>query len=317
MRTSDIDTALAALTDAKTSQAKIAACLAEIDRLRHRKPVEKLYTKPPAKVQTKQIRRVIIPDSHGNMIARHAAAAMLRDIKRIDPDEIIMLGDHLDCGGFLAQNQVLGFVAEAATTGFAEDVEACNQFLDQIILAAPGARIEYLEGNHCRRIERWCITQSLRHVADAEFLYSLIGPEAVLKLKERGINYYRQSVRYDGLPVEGVIQRGKCLFTHGWSTARAAATAHAQKAGMSIVYGHTHRSQSEIKRTVAGGVFCAWCPGCLSQLQSYYEHGDPNDHTHGYAIQLVEPSGNFLHLQIPIIDGESLLHGVNLSTERA
>jgi hypothetical protein len=29
----------------------------------------------------------------------------------IDPDEIIMLGDHLDCGGFLAQNQVLGFVA--------------------------------------------------------------------------------------------------------------------------------------------------------------------------------------------------------------
>ena len=55
--------------------------------------------------------RVIIPDSHGCYIDEGAAAAMLADLAVIRPASIIMLGDHLDCGGFLAQHHTIGFVA--------------------------------------------------------------------------------------------------------------------------------------------------------------------------------------------------------------
>lgn len=314
MRTdSDLDAALSTLTDAKTAQEKLRAAFAEIDRLRHRKPVEVIDVKATPSKRSDDWKRVIIPDSHGNKISRPAAAAMLRDIKTINPDEIVMLGDHLDCGGFLAQHHVMGYVAEVNQTSYADDVEAANQFLDEIIKAAPGAKIHYLEGNHEARVEKWCVTQSLRHQKDAEFLRNLVGVEAVLKLGVRGIQYYRMCDRYDDLPVPGIIRLGQCLFTHGFSTASAAATAHARVAGTSIVYGHTHRHQSDILRTVSGGVFGAWCPGALAQIQNYYEHNQPNNHSHGYGLQIVANSGRFLHLQIPILDGESLLSGLKLA----
>ena len=43
--------------------------------------------------------RVIVPDSHGCFVDQAAASAMLADIKLLKPSSIILLGDHLDCGG--------------------------------------------------------------------------------------------------------------------------------------------------------------------------------------------------------------------------
>jgi hypothetical protein len=54
---------------------------------------------------------------------------------------------------------------------------------------APKARIDYIEGNHERRVETWCVTQSLRNSKDAEFLRRAFAPEFLLNLKERGIPY--------------------------------------------------------------------------------------------------------------------------------
>ncbi len=71
------------------------------------------------------------PDSHGCFIDGAALNAFLGDLEAIKPAEVIMLGDHLDCGGFLAQHQTIGFVAESDYS-YAEDVAACNQFLDAI-----------------------------------------------------------------------------------------------------------------------------------------------------------------------------------------
>jgi len=305
----ELDAALIRHTKDKSLQRQVDRLLQEVERYRHRKPIEVIKPSPDCTRRKDDWKRVIIPDSHGNHIARRAAGAFLADLKFIQPDEIVMLGDHLDCGGFLAQHHVMGYVQETKESSYAQDVKAANDFLDEIIKAAPGAAIHYLEGNHERRIETWCVTAALRHAEDAEFLRNLVGVEAVLRLPQRGVCFYRTGERYNDLPVNGCIKLGNCLFTHGWSTAAAAATAHARRAGMSIVFGHTHRHQADIVRTVAGGVFGAWSPGCLSQLQSFYEHGSPNDHTHGYAMQIVAKSGKFLHINIPIIDGESLFAG--------
>lgn len=259
---------------------------------------------PIRKRTTSDVVRVVIPDTHGCLADKEAIAAMLSDIRALDPQEIILLGDHVDCGGFLAQHHVMGYVAETDYT-YEEDLAAAKTFLDALRAAAPRAKIEYIEGNHERRVETWCVTQVLRHKKDAEGLRRLLAPEFRLDLKGREIAYYRQGEFYDGLPVPGVIKRGKCYFFHGVSTAKNAVAATVDKIAGNCVFGHTHRAQSNIVRRISTGVVGSWNPGCLCQLQPLWQHTAPTDWSHGYAVQMVAQSGAFLHLNIPIIEGES------------
>ncbi len=284
---------------------QLSHATAQIERLEKTKKAKVVVAKAARRRASGDIVRVVIPDTHGAKASHDALAAMLADIATLDPQEIILLGDHVDCGGHLAQHLVMGYVAETAYS-YEDDVAAANTFLDALRKAAPSAKIEYLEGNHERRVETWCITQTLRHTKDAEGLRKLYAPEFRLFLNDRGIPYYRSGVFYDDLPVPGVIRRGKCYFFHGFSTARGATAATLEKIAGNCVFGHTHRAQSDVQRKVGVGVIGSWNPGCLCELQPLWQHTNPTDWTHGYAVQLATKEGDFLHLNIPIIGGKSL-----------
>jgi predicted phosphodiesterase len=256
--------------------------------------------------------RVVIPDTHGCYLDKVAAKAFLEDLKNINPDEIVMLGDHLDCGGFLAMHHTMCYVAETAYT-FADDVAAANEFLDRVQEAAPNATIHMLQGNHERRIEKWIVTEVVRNKEDAEFLHNLFSAEKVLHIEERGINYYVENEFHHGLRVRGAIKLGDCCFTHGISTAKHAASVTVSKFGHCIVYGHTHRIDSHTIRNVSSGVLSAWCPGCLCEIQPYYGYTNLSDWAHGYGIQFVQKDGKFLHINVPIIEGLSYLPEISLS----
>ena len=47
--------------------------------------------------------------------------------------------------------------------------------------------------------------------------------------------------------------------------------------------------------------------GYLGTIQPLWMHSDPSDWTHGYGLQLVRSDGDFLHINVPIIDGRSYL----------
>jgi len=254
--------------------------------------------------------RVIIPDSHGCYIDEAVAAAMLADIKMLNPDSIIMLGDHLDCGGFLAEHHTWGYVAEADYT-FEDDCNATNQLLDKIQSVAPKAKIEYLEGNHERRIEKYIVTTTLRSnkgsKKDLEYLSQFFSTDIVLNLKKRGILLYKQGEWYDDCQVPGTIKRDNCYFTHGQYTNKSAAASHLAKYNSNIWFGHTHRMDLATKRTVASGPIGAWNPGCICKLQPYWQHQNLTDWVNGYGIQLVQQGLGHLNLQIPIINEVSYL----------
>lgn len=277
---------------------------AQIERMENAKRAKIIAATPMRKRDSGDIVRVVIPDTHGAKVNRQAVAAMLSDIKALNPQEIILLGDHVDCGGHLAQHHVMGYVAETAYS-YEDDIAEANSFLDSLRSAAPSAKIEYIEGNHERRVETWCVTQTLRHQHDSEGLRKLYAPEYRLNLKERGIPYYRDSVCHDGLSLPGVIRRGKCYFFHGFSTSKNATASTVEKIAGNCVFGHTHRAQSFIVRKANVGVIGAWNPGCLTDLQPLWQHTNPTEWTHGYGIQLVH-GDDFLHLNIPIIEGKSL-----------
>jgi hypothetical protein len=260
----------------------------------------------PTKKSSDTFCRVIIPDSHGCYIDEAAAAAMIADIKVLKPRSIILLGDHLDCGGFLAQHHTIGYVAEASYT-FEDDCNATNQFLDVIQSAAKGAAVEYLEGNHERRIEKYIVTAVASKRPEAKLLRDNFSTKVVLHLEKRGINLYSQGVFYEGLRIPATIRRDGCYFTHGEFTSKNAAAQHLAKYNGNIWNGHTHRSDSATKRTVKDGVIGAWNPGCLCRLQPLWMHTNLTDWSHGYGIQVVRKGFGHLNLQIPIIDGVSYL----------
>lgn len=253
--------------------------------------------------------RIIAGDIHGSRMDRAAVGAFLADVKRLQPHEIILIGDIVDCGGFLAAHHTWGYVAQTIYT-YDQDIMAANHFLDQLREAAPSAVIVLLEGNHEQRVEKWCVTTAMRggNPADAEGLRRRNAPEYLLRLAERGIRYYRMANYYDGLPVPGFIKRGKCLFTHGsFVTAKHATNTIQAKIAGNVVFGNTHREQAERVRRVNVGIVGAWNPGCLCELQPLWLNTNPADWTHGYAVQFVARSENFLHLNVPLVSGKSLL----------
>jgi predicted phosphodiesterase len=250
--------------------------------------------------------RLFVPDTHGNHCDPLAVAAFLADLKLLNPREIFLMGDHLDCGGFLAEHHTLGFVADTDST-FEDDVSQCNQLLDSITTSCPKAAIKYLEGNHEERLERWCVTKSLRSKQDSEFLRRLVGPEAVLSLQKRNIPYIRKAKTYEGCRVQGTYKAGNCYVTHGTRHGKNAANQMLNRFGTNVVFGHVHKLMQAMDRNVKHGEVGAWCVGHLGRQQPLWRHGDPTDWTQGYGFQIVQPNGEFLMVLIPIIDGKSYL----------
>lgn len=264
-----------------------------------------LPTGPPrGGSRAKSFCRVTIPDTHGCRIDKAAIKAFLHDLEAIAPQEVVFLGDHLDCSGFLSKYSPL-YLSETAYT-FEDDAAACNQFLDAVQSRCPGARFHYLEGNHEHRIETFLINAVLRNRADAEYLNKFFSTRTVLELAKRKINYYEQGVVHGGMSIPGMIRLGKCHFTHGEYVTKNAAEKHLSEYVVNVVYGHTHRADSAIRRT-AYDTFGAYCPGALCLQQQYYAHKRNTHHTHGYGLQAVQADGSFLHLNIPIINGISYL----------
>ena len=143
-------------------------------------------------------------------------------------------------------------------------------------------------------------------------MLNLMGPAAVLNLKARGYDWYLPSEQYMGLHVPGAIKLGKCHFVHGVSHAKHAASVHLNRFGANVVFGHIHRVQSVTERSVDRGGYMAACPGTLAKLQPLYMHTRPTDWQHGYGLQFVAPSGRFMHLNIPIVEGSSLLEAMEV-----
>lgn len=252
----------------------------------------------------RELCRVVVPDSHGEQIDLAARDACLADIKALNPHEVILLGDHLDCAGTFSTHQ-RSYTNELAES-YEDDCNAANRFLDMIQSRAPRAEMHYLEGNHEAHVERWA-ARTFPSQKDAEVVLERVGPAAILGLKSRGIRYYRRSRMYMGIPLPGTLRLGRCFFVHGISHSRFATYQHLVRFGTNVVHGHTHRAQSAVERSVTSSGFGAWCPGTLAKLQPLYKHTEPTSWTHGYAVQLVQPSGVFLHINIPIVKGRSLL----------
>lgn len=254
---------------------------------------------------------VVMPDSHGSHIDGAAFAAFQADLVSLQKTgrltRLIGLGDHIDCGGFLAQHHTMGYVAQLDESAYADDLGAWENQLNIITDASGGARITLLEGNHEQRLEKWAVQQTLGNRKDAEMLMQAVSPQHRLRYEKRGIDYVRYGELRDGVPVRGAVRIGKCYFTHGTYCGPNAAQKHAAKFGAPVIYGHTHTPASFFGKTVHGGTHAAWNFGHLSKNAPRFMHNTPDNWQHGYGVLLVSKSGHFTVIHVPIINGVSFL----------
>jgi hypothetical protein len=248
--------------------------------------------------------RMSFGDMHGCLMDKPAVAALLQDIKTIGPDEIVLGGDMLECGGFLARHQPIGFVATSEYS-YQDDVEACNWFLDELAKVAPKAQIIYLEGNHEDRVERWIVDVVRAHGREADFLLRLNSPQTLLKIEERGIVYVRRMQVEGGLP-PGWVKRGKMYFVHELASGGSGAAKAASKTAGNVTFFHTHQESAATQVFPSVGIVKAFCPGCLCERQPLWRHSNPTNWSHGYGIDIIAASENFQHISVPIWEGESL-----------
>lgn len=250
--------------------------------------------------------RITAADGHGMRMDRKAVAAFLADVKRYDPDEVVLLGDWLDCEGWLAKHHVIGFVSNCDYT-FQEDIRATNDFLDRLQEAAPNAAVYYFFGNHEDRVERAIVDMVLGNAADAAFLQKLWGVAGVLRLEERGIKVVKRDVIYEEGHPRGWLKLGKMCFSHeAGGKGKNAARDVVAKAATNVTFGHTHREDTATIVFPGVGICKAFNPGCLCQIQPIYMHSDPDSWSQGYAIDFIAKSDLFQRVQVPIWRGESL-----------
>lgn len=248
------------------------------------------------------IKRLVIPDSHGQYINRKAARAAICISKYVIFDEIVFLGDQLDASG-LFNKFSRQYISDRYD--FRRDVDMANEFEDDVIAGSPNADIYHMEGNHEHHVERWIADKATSDTE--ELLDGALNPYALLRMKEKGITYIKRSDQRDGMSVRGVLVLDGCMFMHGAFQSVHATYRHAEVFGGNICHGHTHRAASVVRRRPSGETYGGYCPGTLAEFAPLYQQTTPESWSHGVGLQFVDSKKNLNHYNVAIHDGKYLL----------
>lgn len=199
---------------------------------------------------------VVIGDLHTPYEDKKAVKKVLQFIQYFQPDNIFINGDLIDCLDISRFDKPLERHQDLAT-----EIEETRYILLQLRSSAPKARIIYIFGNHCFRLQSY-ISRNARE------LYGLKGLtlEEQLGTKDLDIDVYNNHTK------ENYYQYGKLLIGHFDKVNKySGMTAKnlLEDKGMSVIQGHTHRLGSSYKRTYDGQKG-AWEGGCLCDLNPKY-----------------------------------------------
>jgi hypothetical protein len=270
-------------------------------------------------------RAVILPDTqHGyrwdatrrELDPLHDDAALavtVRLIKDVQPDAVILLGDHLDLAPWsmkFPREQSLAYTTQPA-------IEALHSWLATIRKAAPSAVIRYMGGNHEDRIQRVLVdrlseAEELRP-ADDPTGHSMLSIPRLLALDGLDIEY---------LPYGDEYWLWDTIRIHHGHTARKGGgrtvAALAEGAQHHEIVGHVHRLEL-CQRTLHGPegqrVITVMSPGCLCRLDGVVPAAAPrNDWQQGVGlVSLDVATGDVTMLPVPIYGGRLLWHGTVIS----
>lgn len=212
----------------------------------------------------KRYKVLVIPDVHFPFEHKKALDCVKQVAGEYGPDEIIQLGDLIDC------YKISRFIKDPARgANVQEELDMAHVFLNEIKSKYCSAKkATFIEGNHEARISKYV------HL-NASGLSCLrsIGIASLLDLKAIGWDYIQDHEFY------GI---NNVHFTHGEFANKFTSATHMERYGVSIIHGHTHKLQSHctkfMDRQIEG-----WEMGCLSSLNVSRDYVKCANWQHGFG----------------------------------
>jgi len=242
------------------------------------------------------------PDTHFPYQDEAALACFKKAVQDERPERVVILGDLMDAAIF-SQFQPSSF-SESKFLDFKDsEVDPANAHIDWLLKYTK--LVVYVEGNHEAHVER----AAVRLGPLGTGIYKMISPRELLSAGRSVRNFkwipynadFKQS-HYKVTP--------RLLALHGLSTAKHAPAKHLEKLkNYSVIYGHTHRRQSDTRRDpISDDVHQAASPGCLSTLSPKYMHNNTNEWAHGFGFAYCRNDGSsFTYYNVGIEHGKAVL----------
>ena len=234
---------------------------------------------------------LFIPDTHIPYNDRSAWKILIKSIKHFQPEILVTLGDFADCFSVSKHDK-----SPERKILLHKEIDAVRDHLEQLEWLEIKRKI-YVAGNHEYRLERY-ITQK------APELFGLVDIPTLLKLHENGWEY----VEY-----KNHICIGNLAVSHDYGS--AGQTAHrtaAQRLGVPVVIGHTHRAASITRKGFHGkhsqSAMFGWL-GDASKIDYMHQAMARTNWSLGFGIGYLLKSGEMVLHQIPIVGGRAILEG--------
>lgn len=235
-------------------------------------------------------KQIQLPDVHLTNKNDKVYDVVKKFIKKFKPDKIFIMGDFMDVSALSAWDYDKKRKMEGRR--FKQEVEKANEELD--FLQKHSKQVIYLEGNHEYRIERY-----LDKNPEME---GLIEVENVLNLKDRNIPFIPQK--------QQPYIDNNLAHLHGVYTNKYHATKTLQAYGTNVIYGHTHRPQSDMMSMMFQKPIMSWCLGCLCDKHPDYMNGRPTSHLQNFGIRYVDTkTKNFNQYSVNIINNKFIWEG--------
>lgn len=238
---------------------------------------------------------IVFNDTHFPKQNKRAIGCLLEVIEFIKPQRIVMMGDIMSCDTFSRHD-----IDKAPKSHWTEDdfyihskieYDETASFLNDINRLVPRAQKIYLLGNHEMWLENWIKRSPQTRRGN-------FGLKERLPL--RG---------YSVLPHNNFYHIGKLRATHGLFISKNHSRKHVMEMGKSVIYGHTHDSESSSKVNPESEAHMAWSNACLCDMNPDYMVNRPNNWNHGFAIIYVWKNSDFQVDIKRIHHGKVIVHG--------
>lgn len=240
---------------------------------------------------------VVMSDHH---IPNHNEAAcrnVLKLCKDLQPDDVVINGDLLDC------YNLSRFPQKPGKPNLQAELDIASEFLHELRDICPTAKIDYLEGNHEERLKRIVVEQRAFYGLRALSIPSL------LHLDSLDITYhgYKHPVDYKGKLLS--IVHGHRVSKHSAYSAKA----HLLDDGYwNVLIGHTHRMGAFFHTGHALGRRRAYELGGLYSKKKLEYVVEPNWQNGFAVVYLKDDDPNFIQV-IPVEmtdDGSFIWKGI-------
>lgn len=249
---------------------------------------------------------LIAPDTHFGEEDKLSCDLFAKVVEQTKPCRVIQLGDLIEGGPF--SGWATHKISLAKNYDFTRnEITPARAWIERI-LKHTNLYIQH-EGNHEYRIERQALGSDF-----GQAVWDQIDPRKTI-LRDYPTSQVRWIPYINSCDLTSHYRVQPNLATiHGWSVANNAADIHlskAARAGVSVIYGHTHRREEKTTRNpFNGSLIMASTPGCLRSLTpAFTQAKGPNDWSLGFGVLFVSRHNprDWTYYNVPIVKGRAIV----------